>query len=75
MAYEVLSGIERSVFDGFWIERESGRAVDCCWKISCKSKLRSGSIDETGYAMLIAMDGVRLDLTRHARVTAVGFGF
>jgi hypothetical protein len=56
-----------------WIDR--GFAVDCCWKISCKSKLRSGSVDETGYAMLIAMDGVRLDLTRHARVTAVGFGF
>jgi hypothetical protein len=51
-----------------WIDFR-GFAVDC------KSKLRSGSIDETGYAMLIAMDGVRLDLTRHARVTAVGFGF
>jgi hypothetical protein len=57
-----------------WIDFR-GFAVDCCWKISCKSKLRSGSIDETGHAMLIAMDGVRLDLTRHARVTAVGFGF
>jgi hypothetical protein len=37
-------------------------------------ELGSNTVDEAGSGMLIDIDGVRSNLSRHARVAAVGFG-